>query len=330
MKLTLSRFAKYAWAVLAYNMLVILYGAFVRATGSGAGCGAHWPLCNGVIVPRPERIETLIEFGHRVTSGITLPLLLILVIWAWRMYGKGSPLRVSSGLAMFFIITESLVGAGLVLFKMVADNDSIARAIWMMAHLVNTFLLLASLTLTAWWASVGAPERLSLHGSAGALLIGGTLAMLLLAASGGVTALGDTLYPSGTLAEGVAQDFSPTAHWLVRMRIYHPGIAVSVGIYLFFATAWVRRKISAPRLEALTNELFGLYVTQIILGLINVALLAPVWMQIIHLLVSNLVWIAFILLTAVGLSSGVPVSATRSEERAPSGGRAAPGRPSAP
>ncbi len=45
-------FSRYAWGVLLWNVLVALWGAYVRATGSGAGCGSHWPTCNGEILPR--------------------------------------------------------------------------------------------------------------------------------------------------------------------------------------------------------------------------------------------------------------------------------------
>lgn len=306
MNLKLTKFARYAWGVLAYNILVILFGAYVRASGSGAGCGAHWPLCNGQVIPRPERIETIIELTHRVTSGLTIPLILILVVWAWRLYQKGSPIRTSSVLVVLFIVIESLVGAGLVLFELVADNESVARAIWMMAHLVNTFLLVSMLVVTAWWASTAVPERLHLHGVTGVLLILGGLAILLLGASGAVTALGDTLYPSSSLTEGVAQDFSPTAPWLIQLRVFHPAIAVTVGIYLFLSTIWVRRRVPLPQVETLTNILFVLYVTQIILGIINVALLAPIWMQIVHLFASNLIWMTFVVLSTVVFGDFAP------------------------
>lgn len=303
MKLSISRFAKYAWGVLAYNVFVILVGAFVRATGSGAGCGAHWPLCNGVVIPRPERIETLIEFSHRLTSGLTLPLILILLIWAWRTYPRRNPIRITSALAMVFIITEALVGAGLVLFQLVAKDTSVYRAVTVMVHLVNTFLLIASLTLTAWWATDGAPEKLHLQGAVGTAVLIGGLAILLLGASGAVTALGDTLYPSSSVQAGIQEDFSPTAHYLIRMRVYHPGIAVSVGLYLALVTFLVRRSLEEPRLELITLGLFSLYGLQILLGITNIALLAPVWMQLVHLLTSNLVWIAFLLMAAVVFGS---------------------------
>ncbi|MFN8454080.1 MAG: COX15/CtaA family protein [Anaerolineae bacterium] len=76
----LDRFAKYVWTVLAYNLAVILWGAFVRASGSGAGCGSHWPLCNGEVIPRTPQMETLVEFTHRLTSGLALLLVIGLTI----------------------------------------------------------------------------------------------------------------------------------------------------------------------------------------------------------------------------------------------------------
>lgn len=308
MKPSLSRFAKYSWGVLAYNVLVVLFGAYVRASGSGAGCGAHWPLCNGVVIPQPKQVATIIEFTHRLMSGLTLLLILGLLIWAWRSYPRGSLLRWSSAGAMFFTITEALVGAGLVLYGWVATNDSIARAISVPVHLVNTFLLIGCLAVTAWWATHGAPERLTFNGLTGVLVILGGLGLLLLGASGAVTALGDTLFPSSSLAQGFQQDFSPTAHYLLRMRIYHPGIAVSIGTYLILVTLWIRRSLSAPHLDSITLGLFILYGLQILLGIINVALLAPVWMQILHLLVSNLVWITFVLMATVMFSGAIPIA----------------------
>ncbi|NLG99118.1 MAG: heme A synthase [Chloroflexi bacterium] len=296
---TETKFSRFSWIVLAYNVLVVLFGAFVRATGSGAGCGAHWPLCNGVVIPRPERIETVIELTHRLTSGMVIILAAVLVVWAWRKYPKGSLLRFSSGAVGFFTITESLVGASLVLFGWVADDDSVARAISMMVHLVNTFLLLGAITLTAWWSTTGEPKGLAWKGVNGPLLAAGAAAILLLGASGAVTALGDTLFPASSLAEGIREEFSQTAHYLVRMRVYHPAIAVIVGIYLFLATVWVRRNVAEPHLERITTLLFGLYGAQLAAGLINVVLLAPVWMQIVHLLISTLIWITFILLFSI-------------------------------
>jgi heme A synthase len=299
----LSRFARFAWAVLVYNIGIILWGAFVRASGSGAGCGSHWPLCNGQVIPRSPEVETLIEFSHRLTSGIGLILVVWLFFWARRLFARGTPARTGAAASLFFMITEALVGAGLVLFSLVADNASIARALFMAVHLANTFLLLAALVLTAWWASGGRPVRLRGQGTLSLLLLVGCGGMILLGVSGAVTALGDTLFPSQSLAEGLRQDLSPTAHFLIRLRIFHPPIAIMVGLYLVFAgrLAYLRRP--HPTTHRLARWLLILFIVQLAAGAINVVLLAPIWMQIVHLLLADAVWLTLVLLTASALAA---------------------------
>lgn len=294
----LSKFANYAWGTLGYNILVILWGAYVRATGSGAGCGSHWPLCNGTVLPRSPKIETIIEFVHRLSSGMALLLVIILFVWGWRSFVKGSPVRLGTSLSMIFIITESLVGAALVLFSWVAYDQSIARVISISIHLVNTFLLLASLTLTAWWAS-GAKAVL-LRGQ-GLTLLGlsvGLLAVLILGISGAITALGDTLFPSGSLVEGIQQDFMPTAHFLVRLRIWHPIIAIITGLYIAFLALISGLSADQQETKILSWAIGIIFFMQLLAGLVNLLLLAPVGMQILHLLLADLAWIALVLLSA--------------------------------
>lgn len=298
----LTKFAKYAWGVLGYNLLVILWGAYVRATGSGAGCGSHWPLCNGEVIPRAPGIETLIELTHRLTSGLAFLLVLGMLVWALRAHPKGSNVRLGAWLSMFFIFTEALVGAGLVLFEWVADDVSSGRVVSISVHLVNTFLLLAALTLTAWWASGGARLQLKDRGPVAWVFLAGALGMLVIGVSGAVTALGDTLFPVETLGEGLRQDFSPTAHFLVRLRVWHPIIAVLVGFYLMFVGGLVYMFRSDPWVKRFALGLVGLFIVQLLAGLVNLLLLAPVWMQLVHLLLADLVWITLVLLAAAEFS----------------------------
>ena len=288
-------FTRYAWAFLSYNLFVILWGAFVRATGSGAGCGSHWPLCNGEVIPREPAVETLIELTHRLTSGLLLPLFILLAVGAWRIFTQGSPVRKAIFFVGFFTLTEALVGAGLVKFELVGDNDSAERALVMMFHLINTFLLVGAITLTAWWSHKGAPERLLWPGRVGIFLVVGIAGMMVLGASGAVTALGDTLYPSSSLIEGVRQDFDPTAHFLIRLRIFHPPIAILLGAYLIVLGRYLRGKSDSPLLGKVTLALTGLYTGQIALGVINVLLLAPVVIQLVHLLLTELIWITLLI-----------------------------------
>ncbi len=291
-------FTRFAWAVLFVNMLVVLWGAFVRATGSGAGCGAHWPLCNGEVIPRAQQIETIIEFSHRLSSGLALILVVILFVWAWKISTKQHPVRLGASLSLFFIITEALVGAALVLFKWVAQDASTGRVISIAVHLVNTFFLLASITLTAWWASGGSAVQIKGNGKKSWVLIPALVGVLLIGITGAITALGDTLFPVSSLAEGIRQDFLDTAHILIRLRIWHPIIAVMVASYTGLVCYWEWKSNQDPWIKRFSAILGGLFILQLCAGLLNIFLLAPVWMQLIHLLLAELVWITLILLTA--------------------------------
>jgi heme A synthase len=298
----MSRFAKYAWGVLAGNLAVVLWGAFVRASGSGAGCGSHWPLCQGEIIPRDPAVATLIELAHRVTSGVALLLVAGLFVWSRRAAPPGSAVRLGATLSLVFMLGEALLGAGLVLFELVAHNDSLARAFSLGAHLLNTFLLLGSLALTAWWASGGAPPRLR-HRAATAGVLGlGLLGTMAVGMSGAITALGDTLFPAASLAEGLRQDASPTAHVLLRLRILHPVAAVTVGLYVVVAGALLATRGGSPLVTRLARALGALVVLQLLAGALNVALLAPVWLQLGHLLLADAVWITLVLLAASALA----------------------------
>lgn len=308
------RFAAYAWGVLAYNVLVIVWGAYVRATGSGAGCGSHWPLCNGEVLPRAPQLETIIEFSHRMTSGIALLVVAALVPLAWRAFPRGHRVRTMAVVSLGFIIFEALLGAALVLLEYVAENASVARAYWVAGHLINTFLLLAVLTVTAWWGGGAPPIRLRgqprmLVGTLLAALVG----MLLLGASGGVTALGDTL----VLTAGITPEESPLVATLVDLRIYHPLLAIVVGALILLAVYTVRNLRPSATANRLAWALAGIFVLQLILGAVNVALKAPVAIQLIHLLVSDLIWIALVLLAANTLAVDVTVSTTENPPARP-------------
>ncbi|MEA4907569.1 MAG: heme A synthase [Chloroflexi bacterium] len=292
-----NRYADFSWFVLAYNIGVILWGAYVRATGSGAGCGAHWPLCNGEVIPAAPAVETMIEYTHRLMSGLSLVLVLALVVWAWRTKTPRRLQRLGAGLSLFFILTEALVGAGLVLFELVAHNDSLARAWWMMVHLINTLLLVAALTLNAWWSTFDAPVALRLKGRFAWPVILGLLGMLFLGASGAITALGDTLFPAGSLAEGIQQDFSSASHFLVRLRIYHPMIAVLAWAYWVGLVTLLKRSGAAAGHPSLYGFLYAVFTAQLAVGAANVILMAPVWMQLVHLLVTDLIWIGVVLIS---------------------------------
>ena len=299
-----GRFAAYAWLVTGVTLAVILWGAFVRASKSGDGCGAHWPLCNGTVVPDASQAKTLIEFAHRATSGVAFLLVVVLCVWALRRYARGHAVRAAAAASGLFIVTESLIGAGLVLLRLVGDNTSVARAVYLSVHLVNTFLLVAALALTAWWASAGvaARPRLSafLRGRVGAALLGS----LALGVSGAVAALGATLFSEGDGAGVNLEGMSAASRVLFSLRRYyvHPLLAVAVGAYLVYFALAERRAGGGVWARRWSAAVLALVASQFAAGLVNAALLAPVWLQLVHLLLADLLWLALVLLAAESLA----------------------------
>jgi heme A synthase len=300
------RFTIATWAILAYNILVILWGALVRAVHAGDGCGQHWPLCHGALIPKHPEFDTYVELIHRVTSGVAALLVLWLAIWAWRAFPKGHLARVGALGALALMVSESLLGAGLVLFALTGSNSSSARALVVALHLVNTFLLLGALTLTAWWAQGGGALRLRGQGRVAYLLGFGLLGMLLLGSSGALTALADTLFPAQSLAQGLAQKLAPDAHFLVRLRILHPIIAFCMGLYLLASSEIIVRLRPGRLTRRLAQVLIVLFVAQGLAGALNVLLLVPLVIQLLHLLFADLVWITLVLLSAAALAQPLP------------------------
>jgi heme A synthase len=296
------RFARFAWGVVALNIAVILWGAFVRASGSGAGCGRHWPLCNGEVVPHAPRIATLIELAHRASSGVALVAVFALALAAWRAFPAGHRVRRAAVASAVLISFEALIGAGLVLFELVAHDASMKRALSISLHLTNTLLLLAALALTAWWASGGAPLRSRRADAVSILVTVTALLMIVVGMSGAIAALGDTLFPSASLAEGVARDFSAGAHLFVRLRVLHPFFAVAGAVLLFVTAAALRMLRPARSVRVLSHVVTALVAAQVAAGIANVVLLAPTWMQMLHLLLADSVWIAFVVLGAAALA----------------------------
>ena len=288
-----SGFTRFGWAVLGWNILVVLWGALVRATGSGAGCGSHWPLCNGEVVPPSPTTQTLIEFTHRLTSGLALIGVLLLLIWAFRVFPRGHMARTAALWSMVLILVEAALGAGLVLFRLVAGNASIARAIYLAAHLANTMVLLGALAATAWFSSarlrIARPQPLPWT------MAGVLPAVLLVSISGAVAALGDTLFPASSLTEGVRQELSATAHVLLRLRLLHPALAIAGSLWVVLALVPLLERGTAPPLRRVALAALILAGVQMGLGGINVLLLAPVWMQLVHLLSADLLWITLVL-----------------------------------
>ena len=283
---------RFSLVTLSMTVLVILWGAYVRATGAGAGCGNHWPLCNGAIVPRLPIVETLVEFTHRITSALAFLLVLGQWVIVRKKYASGHRMRFLAALAMLFMVFEALIGAVLVLFDLVALNTSFARAAVGSLHLLNTFILLAMITLVADGSRFQLEGRFITTGMRFGFLLAGILGMLLIGMSGAIAALGDTLFPSESFLVGLAQELTSDAHLLIRLRVWHPFIAVIATLLVF-----VGLRLSPPgnrQPPYLRLILAILLSTQLLIGVINVLLLAPVFLQIVHLLLADLIWIGLI------------------------------------
>jgi cytochrome c oxidase assembly protein subunit 15 len=290
---------RFAWAVLIYFIAVILWGALVRATGSGAGCGDHWPLCNGTVIQHSPRADTMIEFTHRITSGLSFFFVVALLWWTFARTVRGHLARAAGVAAVVFTVIEAALGALLVKLGLTAQSRSPLRAPYLALHLTNTMLLLAALTLTAHMLN-----RRSGYSRGGIRLVApfgaivSVLILLIVGVTGSLAALGDTLFPASSLGAALAQDFSSTSGWLVRWRWTHPAVAFAASIFVIWIVVratqrrahWDNRGLSALVLFVLAG--------QYVLGVLDVVLLAPVWLQIAHLLGADVLWSTLVVLAA--------------------------------
>lgn len=285
--------------MLAYFIAVILWGAVVRATGAGAGCGDHWPLCNGTVLQHSASANTIIEFTHRITSGISFFSAIALLIWTFRRTVRGHLARYAVVAAVLFTLAEAILGALLVILGLTAQSQSPLRPWYLALHLTNTLLLLAALTMTAHMLSRSRgylPNRIRLVAPMGTMA--GLLAVLVVGVTGSLAALGDTLFPASSLGAALAEDFSPTSAWLVHWRWTHPTIALLASIFLIWILVRAAQRSEAWNNHGLSALVLVLLAAQYILGVLDVVLLAPVWLQIAHLLGADVLWSALVVLTA--------------------------------
>ncbi len=289
---------RFAWFVLVYNVIVILWGAVVRATGSGAGCGDQWPLCDGAAIPQSPQFHTLVEFTHRLMSGGALILILALLVWTWRATGKGHLARWTSAIALLLVLNEAFLGALLV--TVAAHSASVSTGVILFScHLTNTLLLVAALALTADF--LPHPRFASNTGfRQGHLLFPalGILATLMVGVSGSLVALGDTMYPSTSLLDAIRQDFSSTAPLLLRLRWFHPASAFVAGAFILWLLVRALRREAPSKMHFLGMGVLVTLLFQYLLGALDVLGQQPTWLQILHLLGANVFWIFLVLLTS--------------------------------
>jgi cytochrome c oxidase assembly protein subunit 15 len=277
----------YAAVVVGFMVLVILEGAIVRATGSGAGCGNHWPLCNGEFFPHHPRLATIIEYTHRSMTGLCTTLVAVLIAWTFLARPRGDRARRAAVWSGILLLTEALLGALLVKGGYVEHNASDMRVVMQCIHFTNTMLLLAAITIAWWWLREPSDPTPRAHpASTRTAAWLALLATLFVGATGSVAALADTLFPPTSLQAAFLQDFASHSPLLVRMRWLHPASAlIALGCAIWLALH-VR--------NTLGRLVLGLIAAQLFLGAADVLLLAPTWMQLVHLLGADLYWIALV------------------------------------
>lgn len=300
-----AAFTRFAWFTLGFNLIVILWGVFLRASHSGDGCGQHWLTCQGEVIPSAPQLKTIIEFTHRITTEVAGVLVVIMAIWVLWAYPKRSLVRKTATLSLLFIIFEGIVGGALVLTGNTADNWTPTRPYWTAGHLINTFILLAFLALTPWLAGRSGRVRFRATGKVWLLLAVGSAAILFVGVSGSMAALTTMLFPAASLSEGLAKDFSDSSNYLLRLRISHPILSILTACYLLFLSGWLRSWSRGDvGVRRWSNLISLLLLVQLGFGAATLLMLSPIVMQLGHLLLADAIWISFILMSATYLSSG--------------------------
>lgn len=298
-----------AWLELlvVYTVLVILWGAWVRISHSGDGCGDSWPLCEGQFVPAAPKQKTLVELSHRLMSGLFGIFVLAgfvrtRQVFAKTMGGEGHPARFWAGASLALTVTEALLGAKLVLFGLVGTNDSAFRVFAMGLHFVNSALLVGS--IASWTLSVDPYLRKTSVETWGVLTAravrtiraGAIGALFTLGITGTIAALSTTLFPSESLTAGLAADFHEQAHFIQRWRISHPLLGLtfgSLGVTFFYILGRsVPREYGWIRWRA--HRVAFLFFAAAVIGTTTLFLLSPVPLKLVHLACAHLLWIAIV------------------------------------
>ena len=301
-------FSTVARGVTVATVLVVLMGAIVRITGSGAGCGQHWPTCNGEVVALPQRLETWIELTHRTTSGLDFIGVLVLAALAFTLRPR-HPARWAAFAALGLMVVEIAIGARLVLLNLVGSNLSLDRVVVMPAHLVTTSLLIGALAAASYFSSearlrceAALPERATNQLKAAMIwVLGAAVLLMLVSMTGAITALGDTAYPvqgQGAL-EHLQNDQAVGAHLLGKLRVVHPLLALLGVAGLWIAASRAREATSAVPVQRLGAALYVGAGLALVIGVTNIWLGAPGYIQVVHLFMACLLWLSIVVLSAM-------------------------------
>ncbi len=278
-----------SWVMVAYTLVVILWGAWVRISGSGDGCGDHWPLCNGAAIPIGSSVKTWIEVSHRYSTALFGLLMLLQVASIFRTTTSKHPARFWILFALLFTLTEALIGRSLVKEGLVTDSESLKRLVVMPLHLVNTSILIFSQVMAAECIRFGARSRLSLSSATKRIVALVGIALILLLTTGAIAALGAHLLPAESVLSGLQQDFFKDSHLAVRLRILHPMAGLLVPTLLSLYIFSVGERPTNREITILVRQLSFVVAAAIVIGIVTLMSLSPVWLKLLHLTVANVI-----------------------------------------
>lgn len=281
-------YRRYCNFLIAYTIVIIAWGAWVRISGSGAGCGEHWPLCNGKAIPIGESSKTWVEVSHRYSTAIFGVLAVLLCGFSYRVQSNKNFHRLGAWGVLLFTIFEALIGRLLVVEGLVDQDLSLARAVLMPLHLVNTSLLLFAEVLSV--ESLRLPAALTPTEKSTRLLLTGSLVIILftLLTTGAIAALATHIAPSPTFMQGIQADLSPSSHIAVRLRPLHLVAGFASFIIVIFALSYrpkpLRIFFACPSSQSFTYWLM----IMALLGTATLALHSPVYLKMAHLVAATI------------------------------------------
>lgn len=297
-----QRFANFAWFNLIYNLLVVAFGVFLRASGSGDGCGENWPFCTGDKNPANGPWASLIESSHRISTVLVGLFSFIMLGWSFRSFAKGHPVKKFAVAYFVFTLLEGLIGRHLVVNGLVTSNDTVQRAIWMAIHVLSTFVLLGSIAGAGLSASGIRPPNFKGQGVVGWLLGFGFVGTMLLGVSGAISAFGHQVRPD---VADLSERLKPAAFWASKLAIAHPIGSASIGLFLLLMSGMIQHLRPDPFVKNASKMVSSLLVIQMCLGALNIVLKAPIPMQMIHLVMADLNWISIVVLAMAALGRGI-------------------------
>ena len=275
----MNLFKKYLIFLWFYSILVVVWGAWVRISNSGDGCGESWPLCNNLILPDTSNVHTLIEFIHRVSTGTYGVLILVLVLWAFKIFKPKHPVRKITVFVLSLTILEALIGAMLVMFGLVGENTGFSRLTVMSLHQVVSVLLTGSIMRTYY------TTKLCTRPSPWVLVI--KVLFLLIVATGGITALSNTHFPSNSIIEGFLSDIDRSSHILLRIRVIHPIMAISFFVAILFM---LKKLYKNFEYRIYAKHLTLALSIGVLVGILTLITLSPTYMKLVHLVVAHAIW----------------------------------------